>query len=40
MKCKDMKCHDEAVCAVEDGVRGCFCKEGLVGDGVKKCRSM
>ena len=28
-----MNCHEEAECKVQQGIRGCYCKQGYFGDG-------
>ena len=34
MKCVDIECHEDAVCELRDGIRGCYCIEGHKGDGI------
>ncbi|XP_077978220.1 uncharacterized protein LOC144433736 [Glandiceps talaboti] len=32
-----MKCHDHAFCGAKNGVYGCHCPSGMLGDGVQEC---
>ncbi|XP_022111625.1 mucin-5AC-like [Acanthaster planci] len=34
LQCSDIECHPQAQCDIRNGIRGCFCMDGFIGDGL------
>ncbi|KAL5010520.1 hypothetical protein ScPMuIL_012825 [Solemya velum] len=37
IKMEEVRCHEEAVCNLRDGVVSCWCPENMYGDGIAEC---
>ena len=40
MMCYDQECHADGFCGASDGVHGCNCIDGHVGNGLDQCEGM